>query len=80
MAWVQLDLFEDVTKLPWYGRSPRSLTRCAGRLFLKRKRERTPADFDGDQIPMFAGLVRKKAPREYRGAPLLQEVDYGEEL
>ncbi len=76
MAWVQLDLFEEVAKLPWYGGSPRALTRSANALFLRRKPQKTPAFVDGDQFAMFPELV-KKAPWIYQGAPLLKEVSDG---
>ena len=72
-ASVQLDLFEDVMRQPWQGRSPRGLTRAAKLLFFRQAPQRTPDIFDGDQLTLFPELV-KKAPQVYRGAPLLQEV------
>jgi len=73
MTAVQLDLFEDVVRLPWYGRSPRSLTRRANALFLGQPRQKHERFFvDPNQVDMFKRA--KKAPREYRGAPLLKEV------
>ena len=72
MAWVQADLFEDVEALPWYGRSPRSLTRASMALFLRRKPQKTPAVFvDPFQLELFE---EEKAPWKYQGAPLLREV------
>ena len=70
---VQLDLLEDVMALPWQGRSPRALTVVAQTLFLRRKPQKTPDVFDPAQIEMFPELA-EKAPRIYRGAPLLKEV------
>jgi len=71
---IQLDLFEDVVILPWYGKSPRSLTRSRKALFLERERKRTIAAFNVDQYDMFRRLP-KKAPRVYLGAPLLLPLD-----
>jgi len=73
MAWVQLDLFEDIVRLPWHGRCPRSLTRGAKALFFRQAPQRTPAIFDADQLTLFPRPV-KKGPPIYRGAPLLLEV------
>jgi len=68
---MQYDLFEDVVALPWHGRSPRSLTRAAIALFLRREPQKDERFFvDPDQIDMFRRR-QKKAPRKYRGAPLL---------
>ena len=78
MISEQLDLFEDVVRLPWYGRSPRSLTRCAIALFSRREPQKDDCGFlDPDQYDLW--LPTKKAPWVYQGAPLLQEVYYGEE-
>ncbi len=73
MTAVQLDLFEDVVRLPWNGRSPRSLTVARKALFLRRKPQRTPADFDVDQYDLFT-TVPEEAAWFYQGAPLLKEV------
>ncbi len=70
MIVLQLDLFDDVVHLPWHGRSPRSLTRCAIALFLRREPQKDDRFFvDPDQLDLW--LPAKKAPRRYRGAPLL---------
>ena len=71
---IQLDLFEDVVALPWYGRSPRSLTRALLALFLRREPEKRERFFAGPEQFVFA-LTRNKAPRRYRGAPLLVPLD-----
>ncbi len=75
MRYVQLDLLEDVMVLPWYGISPRSLTRARSALFLRRKPQKHGRFFvDADQVDMFRRR-QKKAPRPPgRGAPLLLEV------
>jgi len=69
-ATLQLDLFEDVVTLPWHGKSPRTLTESRKALFLRRKPQRTPDDFDPAQLDLFRTVV-KKAPWKYQGAPLL---------
>ena len=70
---AQLDLFGHVSvRLPWDGRSPRSLTKAAKALFLKRERQKDDRFFcDPDQLELM--LTGNKAPRIYRGAPLLIE-------
>jgi len=76
MAIVQLDLFEDVVTLPWYGKSPRSLTRVAEALFLRREPQKDDRFVvDPNQYDLW--LPAKKAPRKYRGAPSLKEVKDG---
>ncbi len=66
----QYDLFEDVAVLPWYGRSPRSLTEARKALFLRREPQKDERFFvDADQVDMFRRR-RKKAPL-HRGAPSL---------
>jgi len=75
IASLQLDLFEDVVSLPWYGRSPRSLTRSYKRFIFKaetQKDDRYP-QVDPSQIDMFVG--REKAPWKYQGAPLLSPLE-----
>ena len=70
---IQMDLFVDVEALPWYGRSPRSLTRASLALFLRREPQKDERFFvDPDQLSF--GWPVKKAPWKYQGAPLLQEV------
>ncbi len=73
MRWLQLDLFEDVAGLPWYGESPRVLTRGHEALFLRRKPLRTPAFVDAAQLELSLRSVIQ-APWKYQGAPLLKEV------
>ena len=76
MIAKQLNLFEDWVPLPWDGRSPRSLTRGAKALFLRRKPQKADRFFvDPDQLEVFGR--RKKAPWGYQGAPLLKELDDG---
>ena len=71
MAWVQLDLFEDVVALPWNGKSPRALTRAAKALFFKRERQKDERFFvDVDQFDLIRAA--KKRPRRISaGAPSL---------
>ena len=73
MAMVQLDLFEDVVHLPWHGRSPRSLTRCAMALFLRREPQKDERFFvDPEQLLMWPPV--RKGPRSFApGVPLLLE-------
>jgi len=74
-AIVQLDLFEDVESLPWYGRAPRTLTRGSIALFLERERQEDARYFaDPDQVDMFRRR-RKNRSRitSYPGSPLLVE-------
>ncbi len=70
----QLDLFqEELDALPWGGQSPRSLTRASIAVFLRRKPQKDDCFFvDLDQTDLWPAA--KKAPRIYRGAPLLKEV------
>jgi len=76
MIALQLDLFEDVVDLPWYGRSPRTLTRSAMALFLRPEPQKD-ARLAPDPFQYEIWPVGKKAPRKYRGAPLLKEVEDG---
>jgi len=76
MMALQLDLFEDVEHLPWYGRSPRSLTRCSMALFLRPEPQKD-ARFVPDPFQIEIWPVGNRAPRKYRGAPLLKEVKDG---
>jgi len=56
--------------LPWGGRSPRALTRGYERFNLKAQAKKSASDFvDPEQYDFW--LPVKKAPRVYRGAPLL---------
>ena len=73
MISVQLDLFEDVVDLPWYGRAPRSFTRSAVALFLRQEPQKDERFFvDPDQLDLWR---RPKRPRKkYSGALLLKEV------
>ena len=68
---AQLDLWEgEVSRIPWSGRSPRSLTRAAKALFLKRERQKDDRFFvDLDQYDLFLAAIPGR-PR-YGGAPLL---------
>ncbi len=76
MNSVQLHLFEDVDALPWYGRSPRSLTRASIALFLRREPQKDDRFFvDPNQVDMF--LVAKKRPPQYGGAPSLLPLPGG---
>ena len=71
---AQLELWEaEINALPWRGRSPRGLTRVANALFLRREPQKDDRFvIDPDQLDLW--LPAKKAPREYRGAPLLLEI------
>ena len=71
MIAIQLDLFDDVVRSPWGGRSPRGLTRAARSLIFKagaaKKHERFV--LDPQQYDLFdEGFIR---PLYYRGAPTL---------
>jgi len=70
---AQLDLWQvDLDGLPWQGQSPRGLTKAQKALFLRREPQKDERFFvDPDQVDMW--LPAKKAPRKYRGAPLLVE-------
>jgi len=70
---LQLDLFEDVAKLPWHGRSPRTLTRGANGLFLRHTPLKTPEHLDAAQMDLFRTVVRRPRSR-YSGAPLMKVV------
>ena len=70
MMALQLDLFEDVASLPWYGRSPRSLTRGALALIFKARAQKDDCFFvDPEQLELFA--VATKVRLGYQGAPTL---------
>ena len=71
MAYVQLDLFEDVWALPWHGRSPRDLTRCAQAFIFKAQAAKgRPQPIDPAQLEIFPRA--NNAPWIYQGAPLLE--------
>ena len=73
MLATQYDLFVDVARVPWGGRSPRSLTRARIALFLRREPQKDERFFvDVNQIDLFRRR-QKKAPLGTRGAPLLLE-------
>jgi len=70
----QLDLWQaELDALPWQGQSPRALTKARIAVFLRREPQKDDRFFvDPNQIDLW--LPAKKAPRKYRGAPLLKEV------
>ena len=71
---LELRLYEEFAGgvEPWGGRSPRVLTRCSERLFLRRKAEKSVSDLFLDERQYDLWLPNKKAPRESsRGAPSL---------
>ncbi len=79
----QLQLFEGederLAALPWGGRSPRALTRVGLGLILKAQAKKSVSDFVRDPRQLDFWLAEEKAPRVYRGAPLLlplMEDDY----
>jgi len=77
MNSTQLDLeLHDVRlRIPWNGTSPRSLTRAAQALFLKRERQKDERFFvDPEQVDLFRAAI-KKAPWVYQGAPLLKALN-----
>ena len=75
MISVQGDLFVDVATLPWYGRSPRGLTRGAIALFSRREPQKPERFFvDPGQYDLFPAATIK-APWKYQGAPLLLELE-----
>ncbi len=65
--------------LPWEGRSPRALTRGSKWAIFKQQGVKSMGDFvDPEQYDLWRRI--KKAPRGYRGAPLLvpiREVRHG---
>jgi len=70
MIAMQLELDLGLVDLPWGGRSPRSLTRSAKALFLKRERQKDDRFFvDPDQLDLFREA--KAGPPQYEGAPSL---------
>jgi len=70
MIAMQLELGLGLVDLPWGGQSPRSLTRSAKALFLKRERQKEDRFFvDPDQMDLFRAA--KAVPPEYQGAPSL---------
>ncbi len=71
MRTLQLDLFRDASRVPWEGRSPRSLTRVAKALFLSHKAQKRERFFvDPYQIDLF-GAGSERLPRVSGGAPSL---------
>ncbi len=68
-AWV-----EGIEYAPWGGRSPRGLTRVALSLIFKAQAEKNVSDVYVDPAQYDLWLTAKKAPRKYRGAPLLLEI------
>ena len=75
MMVVQLDLFVDVAGLPWYGRSPRSLTRSALALFLRREPQNDDGFFvDPEQIDLFHAAITRPSGIS-PGAPLLVPLE-----
>jgi hypothetical protein len=73
---VQLDLFEDVERIPWYGVSPRSLTRSRKALFLSQEAQKDARLRDPAQLDLFSEAT-SKGPPVYRGAPLLRRLEDG---
>ena len=75
----QLDLWESALEaLPWRGKSPRELTRVGLGLILKPGGVKSVSDFvDPEQLEL--GLPTPRAPWRYQGAPLLKEVDDGDD-
>jgi len=69
----QLDLWpSEVARLPWGGRSPRSLTltRCSKALFLRREPQKDDCFFvDPKQYDLFRAAIPGRF--QYGGAPLL---------
>ena len=56
---------------PWEGRSPRALTRGYKRFTLKAQAKKSVSDFVRDPSQYDLWLPIERAPRVYRGAPLL---------
>ncbi len=59
---------------PWGGRSPRELTAAYKRFILKAQAAKSVRDFVTDPGQYDLWLPAQKAPRIYRGAPLLDEL------
>ncbi len=70
MKAIQLDLFVDVDRIPWYGVRPRDLTRGAKLLFLRRE----PGDMSSQPDPLQCEMFFRHQARRYSGAPLIKEV------
>jgi len=65
-------MFPGERSLPWGGVSPRVLTAGYKRFILKTQGEKS-ASVDPLQHDLWKDMVIQKAPRIYRGAPLLVE-------
>jgi len=70
MIASQLSLQLGLSRLPWEGKSPRSLTRGAIALFLRREPQKDDRFFvDPNQYDLFRAAITGR--RQYGGAPLL---------
>jgi len=71
---AQLDLWpSEVSRIPWGGRSPRSLTRANLSLFLRREPQKDDRFFvDPNQYDLIRAAIPGRP--QYGGAPLLLEV------
>ena len=70
-AQLELELKDEVVRIPWSGRSPRDLTRVQIDLFLKRERQGHEVDpLQYDLFDLRAGVATQAngAPL-YEGAP-----------
>ena len=72
---AQLDLWQvELDALPWQGQSPRDLTKARKALFLEQARQKDDRlVVDPNQLDLWPSA--KKAPRIYRGAPLLLDLE-----
>ena len=76
MISSQLELSLSMERLPWEGKSPRSLTRGAIALFLRREPQKDDRFFvDPDQYDLFLAAITGR-PR-YGGAPTLVPLPRG---
>jgi len=73
---LELELGDVRVRIPWGGQRPRDLTRVGLSLFLERERQKDERFFvDPDQAEFWP--AGQKAPRIYRGAPLLLPMKEG---
>ncbi len=70
MAQLELCLEDARVRVPWNGRSPRSLTKIQKALFLRREPQKDDRFFvDADQYDLFRAAIPGRP--QYGGAPLL---------
>ena len=70
---LELELEDVRVRVPWDGRSPRALTRCAMRPIFKARAAKKHERICLDPFQLEFALTGEKAPWVYQGAPLLKE-------